>query len=84
MHQGLDPRQGLPKLRSSWVARREARGDKVVTQMAYAKAGMVTEEMAYVAAREGLDVEFVRSEVGGWGTGCRVGPSGTNGALPMI
>lgn len=32
-------------------------------QMHYAKQGIVTEEMAYVAAREGLDVEFVRSEV---------------------
>ena len=35
----------------------------VCLQMAYAKAGIVTEEMAFVAAREGLDVEFVRSEV---------------------
>jgi len=61
--QGIDPREGLPKLRQAWVERREARGDKVVTQMHYAKQGIVTEEMAYVAAREGLDVEFVRSEV---------------------
>jgi len=27
--QGLDPRQGLPKIREEWVARREERGDKV-------------------------------------------------------
>lgn len=61
--QGVNPRDGLPQLRSSWVARREARGDKVCTQMHYAKQGIITEEMAFVAAREGMDPEFVRSEV---------------------
>ncbi|KAL4424137.1 hypothetical protein ABPG75_001438 [Micractinium tetrahymenae] len=61
--QGCDPRQGLPKIRRDWVARHEARGDKVHTQMHYARQGVVTEEMAFVAAREGLDPEFVRSEV---------------------
>lgn len=61
--QGINPRQGLPKVRAPWVARREARGDKVFTQMHYARRGEITEEMAFVAAREGLDVEFVRSEV---------------------
>lgn len=119
--QGCDPRQGLPQIRRDWVARREARGDRVHTQasralhwrcgatpearhawhhaeprqggpyggwvghscahntwagiapptprcplpqMYYARQGVVTEEMAFVAAREGLDPEFVRSEVG--------------------
>lgn len=33
------------------------------TQMYYAKKGVVTEEMAFAAAREGIDPEFVRSEV---------------------
>ncbi|KAL4438520.1 hypothetical protein ABPG77_000168 [Micractinium sp. CCAP 211/92] len=61
--QGCDPREGLPKIRADWVARREARGDKVHTQMYYARQGVVTEEMAFAAAREGLDPEFVRSEV---------------------
>lgn len=42
--------------------RRPLRGTKV-TQMAYARAGIVTEEMRYVAAREQCDVELVRSEV---------------------
>ena len=32
-------------------------------QMHYAKRGVVTEEMAFAAAREGLDSEFVRAEV---------------------
>ena len=59
--QGVDPRVGLPKIRSSWVERRA--GDKVCTQMHYARQGIVTEEMAFVAAREDVEVEFVRSEV---------------------
>ena len=59
--QGHDVRQGLPKLRQSWVDRR--RGDSNPTQMYYARQGTVTEEMAFVAAREGLDIEHVRSEV---------------------
>ena len=44
-------------------ARCVALASQVVTQMHYARAGIVTEEMAFVAAREGLDAEFVRSEV---------------------
>lgn len=31
--------------------------------MHYARQGIVTEEMAFAAAREGLDPEFVRAEV---------------------
>ncbi|KAI7843583.1 hypothetical protein COHA_002825 [Chlorella ohadii] len=61
--QGFDPRQGLPKVRSDWVAAREARGDVVCTQMHYARQGVITEEMAFAAAREGLEPEFVRAEV---------------------
>jgi len=34
-----------------------------VTQMAYARAGITTPEMEYVALRESCDVELVRSEV---------------------
>ncbi|KAI3425322.1 hypothetical protein D9Q98_009086 [Chlorella vulgaris] len=56
--QGVNPRQGLPQIRRKWVERREARGD-----MHYARKGVVSEEMAFVAAREGLDPEYVRSEV---------------------
>lgn len=31
--------------------------------MYYARQGVITEEMAFVAAREGMDPEYVRSEV---------------------
>ncbi len=43
------------------------RGRAAVTQLHYARAGVVTPEMAFVAAREGLDPQFVRSEIVRWG-----------------
>src|SRR6476469_8635684 len=58
---GHDVREGLPKLREPWVTSR--RGSANVTQLHYARQGMVTPEMEFVAIREGLDAEFVRSEV---------------------
>ena len=39
------------------------RGRGPVTQMHYAKRGEITPEMEFIAAREGLEAEFVRSEV---------------------
>src|SRR5258706_3834754 len=61
--QGFDPAAGLPRLREPWVARREQRGDTNHSQMHYARRGVVTEEMAFAAAREGVDPEFVRSAI---------------------
>ena len=61
--QGHDPRHGVPKPRLDWVRIREARGDENFSQMHYARRGLVTEEMAFVAAREGVDPEFVRAEI---------------------
>lgn len=62
--QGFEPQQGLPKLRQAWVERRGDDGSATCTQMHYARRGIVTEEMAFVAAREQLPLEFVVSEVG--------------------
>mmetsp|Transcript_26710 Transcript_26710/g.53298 ORF Transcript_26710/g.53298 Transcript_26710/m.53298 type:complete len:639 (+) Transcript_26710:291-2207(+) len=59
---GIDPKEGLPKIRSEWVQAREGKHARY-TQMHFAKAGIITEEMAYVAARENVEAEFVRSEV---------------------
>ncbi|WP_281364124.1 phosphomethylpyrimidine synthase ThiC [Thermoactinomyces mirandus] len=97
----IDLKQGLPKLRKSWILERadveetegrpvqtidngfrsaekaarfeafpspnrrplRAKPGKSVTQMHYAKKGMITPEMEFVAIRENLDPEFVRSEV---------------------
>ena len=49
------------KLRESWVKKRL--GDQNRSQMHYARKGVITEEMQFVAKRESLDPEFVRSEV---------------------
>jgi len=40
-----------------------ARGTARVTQLHYARRGEITPEMQFIALREGLDPEFVRSEV---------------------
>jgi phosphomethylpyrimidine synthase len=48
-------------MRTEWIAKRN--GQKNVTQMHYAREGIVTEEMAFVAAREQLDAKLVMSEV---------------------
>ena len=61
--QGIDPREGLPKLRAPWTAKRVPKANGNFSQMHFARRGIVTEEMAYVAAREGCDPEFVRSEI---------------------
>lgn len=61
--QDVNPRDGLPKLRKDWIEKRDARNDERYTQMYYAKKGIITEEMAYCAAREKMDPEFVRAEV---------------------
>ena len=46
--QGIDPRSGLPKIRSEWIAKREARGDTVFTQ---ARSRSVTAEACGMVAR---------------------------------
>src|ERR1700733_106588 len=48
-------------MRTEWVARRLSDGNK--TQMHYARQGIVTEERAYVAAREKVEPTLVRDEV---------------------
>jgi phosphomethylpyrimidine synthase len=48
-------------MRSPWVSKRT--GDPNKTQMHYARKGIVTEEMVYVAERERVLPELVRAEV---------------------
>lgn len=45
------------------MQRRGDDGTETCTQMHYARQGVVTEEMAFVAAREQLPVDFVMGEV---------------------
>ena len=63
--QGIDPRQGLPKRRADWIEGRRARAeaDGNWTQMHFARAGIITEEMRFCALRENVEAEFVRDEV---------------------
>jgi phosphomethylpyrimidine synthase len=58
-----DVRAGLPKLRAPWIAERAAASNGCVTQMHYARRGIITPEMEFIALREGFDPEFVRGEV---------------------
>jgi len=48
-------------MRTEWVSRR--RGQANVTQMHFARKGVITEEMLYVAQRERVEPEVVRSEI---------------------
>ena len=62
--QTTDFHAGLPALRKPWIdARNAAADDGNRTQMHYARKGLITEEMYFVAVREGMDPEYVRSEV---------------------
>ena len=58
-------RRGAPSQR--WAGAkpepRRAKPGRTVTQMHYARRGIITPEMRYVALREQCDVELVRSEV---------------------
>jgi phosphomethylpyrimidine synthase len=70
---GSDPEVGLPGLRAAWIAERDGAAigrldrDGVAlesnTQLHYAKQGLITPEMEFVAIREGLAPEFVRDEI---------------------
>src|SRR5215831_8659240 len=48
-------------MRTEWVAQRS--GDKIRTQIHYARQGRITEEMEYVARREKMPAESIRDEV---------------------
>ncbi|PWU11616.1 MAG: thiamine biosynthesis protein ThiC [Terriglobia bacterium] len=48
-------------MRTEWVTKRQ--NDQIRTQLHYARKGAITEEMQYIARRENLTPETVRSEV---------------------
>jgi phosphomethylpyrimidine synthase len=54
----IDVHRGLAPLREQWIGAREPS-----TQLAWARAGVITPEMQFIAAREAVDVELVRAEV---------------------
>lgn len=57
----LDLEVGLPKIRDGWNRPGPVGGAS--TQLAWARAGLITDEMRFIAAREQMDPEFIRSEV---------------------
>ena len=72
----VDLKQGLPPLRRHWILERDdvepgaggrwglrAKPGRTVTQMHYARIGVITPEMEFVALREQVSPELVRSEV---------------------
>jgi phosphomethylpyrimidine synthase len=55
---------GREQLRAQWISQRKSQNtDRNFSQMHFARRGIVTEEMAYVAQREKLTPELVRDEV---------------------
>src|SRR6202790_1600164 len=55
-------------IRDAWIEKRlteaaAANGSRNVSQMHYARLGLITEEMNFVAQREKIDPELVRSEI---------------------
>ncbi len=74
----VDVHVGLPAIRLTWIRERQdvqevgrgtrrpvlrARPGQAVTQLGYARRGDVTPEMEFIAVREGLPAEFVRTEI---------------------
>src|SRR5262249_25473425 len=59
--------ENRPRPREEWIARRRAAaveiGDANFSQMHFARKGLITEEMMYVADREKIKPELVRDEV---------------------
>ncbi|MEV2223260.1 phosphomethylpyrimidine synthase ThiC [Nocardia vinacea] len=56
----IDLEAGLPKLRDGWT---KPEVDGPPTQLAWARQGIITAEMRFIAAREGVTPELVRDEV---------------------
>ncbi|MFI3261948.1 MAG: phosphomethylpyrimidine synthase ThiC [Rikenellaceae bacterium] len=62
---------GIPKIRKEWVEKRIQEDGKVLTQLEYARKGIITPEMEYVAIRENqgattgnlITPEIVRQEI---------------------
>ena len=48
----IDTKKGLPKIRKEWIEKRIEEDGEFHTQLWYAKRGIITPEMEYVAIRE--------------------------------
>ncbi|MBI4356461.1 MAG: phosphomethylpyrimidine synthase ThiC [Gammaproteobacteria bacterium] len=59
----IDIQKGLAPIRNPWVLERKAKGGNTVTQMHYAKKGIITPEMEYVAIRENRRLEMIQDGI---------------------
>jgi phosphomethylpyrimidine synthase len=63
----ITPTYDVPKPRAEWITKRKEHaaktGDTNVSQMHFARQGLITEEMAFIAHKEKIAPELVRSEV---------------------
>ncbi|MDG3016248.1 phosphomethylpyrimidine synthase ThiC [Speluncibacter jeojiensis] len=63
----IDLEAGLPKTRDGWSRPEpvalDGVGHTAATQLAWAREGIITPEMRFIAAREGFAPEFVRGEI---------------------
>ena len=61
------PTYDVPRPRAEWITKRKEHaaqtGDTNMSQMHFARQGLITEEMAYIAHREKIAPELVRDEV---------------------
>jgi phosphomethylpyrimidine synthase len=66
-HNGNSHADNRPRPREEWIGRRHAAaaetGDSNFSQMHFARKGLITEEMMYVAEREKIRPELVRDEI---------------------
>ena len=64
-HNGTnDGEYSVPKPRAEWISRRKRENsDGNFSQMHYARQGVITEEMSFIAHKEKLTPELVRDEV---------------------
>jgi len=73
---GSNDSNPVPTPRAEWLAKRKAENqDGNFSQMHYARKGIITDEMRYVAFREKVAPELVRDEVG---RGRMIIPANTN------
>ena len=55
IHASIDIKKGLPHLREPWIRQRAENDKENVCQMYYAKKGIITPEMEYIAIRENMN-----------------------------
>ena len=58
----IDLTKGLPHLREAWIKERFTKSSTNISQMYYAKRGIITPEMEYVAIRENMNCQVLGIE----------------------